>query len=148
MDPHEDTTCRICETAVKAPTARRHDGTAAFQCWTCGDYEIVPDAYQLLFSKSVEQKRYLLSGRARMSEIETGVMHRFSVEEIQAMLNLQLRDKTFSESALSVMRYLATSLRGFETLLGQDTDHSIGYCKSFRELKFVLKQLAEEGLVM
>jgi hypothetical protein len=117
MEPREDNICRICSNQVKAPSARKADDTVAVQCWTCGDYEITPEAYLLLFQISAQQKRYLLSGRARMSEIETGVMHRFSVEEVQAMLNLQLRDKTFSESALSVMRYLATSLRGFETTL-------------------------------
>jgi hypothetical protein len=142
----QDQTCRICGTQVKAPTARKYDDTHSVQCWTCGDYEIRPEAYLLLFSVYAEQKRYLLSGRARMSVIETGVIHRFDVEEIQAMQNLQLRDKTFSESAVSVVRYLAAQRPGTDIPIG-DTDYSIGYCKDAGELRFLVEQLEQQGLL-
>jgi hypothetical protein len=144
---HEDQTCRICGTKVKAPTARKHDDTAAIQCWTCGDYEITPEAYLALHEVYTEQKRYLLSGRARMSVIETGVHHRFDLDEIGAMKKGLLRDKNFSESTLSVMRYLASTRPGKDVRL-TDQDYPVGYCKTFNELRFVVSQLGEAGLVI
>ncbi len=143
---HDDQICRICGNQVKTPTARRADDTAAVSCWTCGDYEIVPDAYLLLHRIYTEQKRYILSGRARMSVIETGVIHRFTVEEVDAMVTMQLRDTTFSESALSVMRYLSVLRPGEMARLSQ-TDYPVGYCKTFAELRFVIDQLYRSGLL-
>jgi hypothetical protein len=131
MEPYEDKVCRICEHEVKSPSAHGPDETTTVHCWRCGDYEIVREAYLRLSWKYTDQKRHLLSGRARMSFIETGVIHRFGVEEVQAMVNMQLRDKTFSESALSVMRYLSAQRPGQQVLLTV-ADYPVGYCQGHR----------------
>jgi hypothetical protein len=82
----QDQTCRICGTQVKAPTARKYDDTHSVQCWTCGDYEIRPEAYLLLFSVYAEQKRYLLSGRV----ICPGFLDHLQVEEFAASCPLSV----------------------------------------------------------